>query len=318
MVKFCPGCGFSLVQEFKFCPECGYELDKVRQVTSTEDQVILNEFEKNRFVDKIICDNCGEENDLKTINCSGCGVKLLGSITREIEHNPVNQNENITPDVKSRTVIKPAKTKKNKTELKTFPTIKIKSLSKTKTIAIISIGTGLAIVILIFSGLLNTLIVPVNTASVNTNQNSGIDLNNLKKINDLEAVIKANPSDTTSILELANLKNDAGMFEQAIVNYKQYLSLVPNDPAARIDMGICYYNLQNFDTAINEMEQALKYDPKLQIGYLNLGIVNLAAGKMEKSKEWLKKAVNIDPDSENGKKAQELLSSHNNQINGGK
>ena len=83
-------------------------------------------------------------------------------------------------------------------------------------------------------------------------------------------------------------------------------------------MGICYYNLQNYDAAISEMEQALKYDPKHQIGYLDLGIVNLAAGKMEKSQEWLKKAVQIDPNSEYGKKAQELLSSHNNQTNGGK
>jgi tetratricopeptide (TPR) repeat protein len=318
MVKFCPVCGYKLVQEFKFCPECGFELEKVRQVTNTEDRVTLNEPKENIFVDKIICNNCGEENDLENINCYECGAKLTDSITREIEQKPVNQHEKITSNVKSGPVVKSAKTKKNKIESKSFHAIKVKSLNKAKTIAIISIGTGLAILMLIFSGLLNTLIVPGNTSSVNTSQNSGIDVKNLKKINDLEAVVKTNPLDTASILELANLKNDAGMFEQAIVNYKQYLSLVPNDPAARIDMGICYYNLQNFDTAINEMEQALKYDPKLQIGYLNLGIVNLAAGKMEKSQEWLKKAVNIDPNSENGKKAQELLSSHNNQINGGK
>ncbi len=41
------------------------------------------------------------------------------------------------------------------------------------------------------------------------------------------------------------------------------------------------------------MKQALKYEPGHQIGTLNLGIVNLAAGNLEKSKEWLEKAVAI-------------------------
>jgi tetratricopeptide (TPR) repeat protein len=76
-------------------------------------------------------------------------------------------------------------------------------------------------------------------------------------------------------------------------------------------MGVCYYNLHNYDEAIKQMEKALQYSPKHQIGYLNLGIVNLTAGNLEKSQEWLKKAVQIDPNSEIGKKAQELLESHN-------
>ena len=92
-------------------------------------------------------------------------------------------------------------------------------------------GIGIAFVILIFSGLLNSIIVPGNSAgsnaNTNTNQNSGVDLNSIQKINDLEAIVKNNPHDTTTILDLAHLKNDAGMFEQAINNYKQYLSLVP-------------------------------------------------------------------------------------------
>jgi tetratricopeptide (TPR) repeat protein len=182
------------------------------------------------------------------------------------------------------------------------------------------VGLGIAVIILIFSGLLNSVIVPGNNinATTGTKQNSGVDLSSLQKINDLEAVVKNNPQDTASILELAHLKNDAGMYEQAILNYKEYLVLAPKDADARIDMGICYYNLQNYDTAISEMEQALKYNSKHQIGYLDLGIVNLAAGKIEKSKEWLKKAIELDPNSDYGKKAQELLSSHNNKSNGGK
>ena len=63
------------------------------------------------------------------------------------------------------------------------------------------------------------------------------------------------------------------------------------------------------------MKQALKYQPNHQIGTLNLGIVNLAAGNLKKSKEWLEKAVTINPNSDAGKRAEELLKSHAN--NGG-
>ena len=84
----------------------------------------------------------------------------------------------------------------------------------------------------------------------------------------------------------------------------------PRDADARVDMGVCYYNLGDFNTAITEMETALKYNPHHQIALLNLGIVNLSAGNLEKSKEWLEKAVNENPNTDVGKRAKELLESH--------
>ena len=86
--------------------------------------------------------------------------------------------------------------------------------------------------------------------------------------------------------------------------------MVPNDADVLVDMGVCYYSLRNYDEAIKTMTEALKYKPNHQIAHLNLGIVNLAEGNVEKSKEWLKKAVDIDPNSEVGKRAEELLNSH--------
>ena len=61
-------------------------------------------------------------------------------------------------------------------------------------------------------------------------------------------------------------------------------------------MGVCYFNLQDYANAIAEMETALKYIPNHQIAHLNLGVVNLSAGNLEKSKEWLKKAVRFKSD----------------------
>jgi tetratricopeptide (TPR) repeat protein len=132
----------------------------------------------------------------------------------------------------------------------------------------------------------------------------------MQAINDLEAKIKQNPEDYTSLLQLAHLKNDSGLFEAAIQNYKVYLDKNPKDADARVDMGVCYFNLKDFTNAIKEMETAIKYVPNHQIAHLNLGVVNLSAGNLEKSKEWLKKAYDLNPISEVGIKAQQLLSNH--------
>ena len=174
-------------------------------------------------------------------------------------------------------------------------------------------GFALIAVIILTSGILDST--PVNTAVVNQNQvqpntNSGVNLNNMQLINDLETKIKQNPEDYTSLLQLAHLKNDSGLFEAAIQNYKTYLEKNPNDADARVDMGVCYFNLRDYQNAIREMETALKYVPDHQIAHLNLGVVNLSAGNIEKSKEWLKKAYDLNPTTEVGQKAEQLLNNH--------
>ncbi|MDP1994604.1 MAG: tetratricopeptide repeat protein, partial [Ignavibacteria bacterium] len=80
-----------------------------------------------------------------------------------------------------------------------------------------------------------------------------------------------------------------------------------NNADVLVDMGVCYFDLQKYDEAIPLMEKAIKTNPVHQIAHMNLGIVNLAKGNIEKSKEWLQKAVAIDPNSEIGRKAKQLL-----------
>ncbi|MBK6915231.1 MAG: tetratricopeptide repeat protein [Ignavibacteriales bacterium] len=111
------------------------------------------------------------------------------------------------------------------------------------------------------------------------------------------------------MLQLAHLKNDSGFYDKAIIDYTHYLEVNPSDADARIDMGVCYYNLQNYPKAIEEMEKALTYQPTHQIAHLNLGVVTMASGNIEAAKQWLEKAVKLNPNTDAGKRAQELLSS---------
>ncbi len=319
MAKFCPECGFKLEGNFNFCPECGFDL-KNSEVKQRESEDTPEHAGKGQEIPagKIVCDNCGELNDSSSYVCSGCGAKLReGKQSPSAESKPKESPQKPRKNSTKQSAAK-SKNKQHSKNGNSAATVK-RQLSTAKLVSILFVAFGLALMILIFSGALDSFLSPSSQHSaVSGEQNSsGVDLSNINKINTLEAKLKANPRDTASILELAHLKNDSGLYSQAIVNYKQYLELVPGDPDARIDMGICYYNLKDYDTAIKEMKNALEYDPKHQIGYLDLGIVNLTAGNVEESNKWLKKAVKLDPLSDYGKKAAELLNSHTN-INGGK
>jgi len=174
-------------------------------------------------------------------------------------------------------------------------------------------GIAVIAVILLTSGMLDSSSGVVNSVNQNELQsgtNSGVNLNSLQTINELEEKVKQNPEDQQSLLELAHLKNDSGLFEAAIQNYKTYLEKNPADADARVDMGVCYFNLRDYPNAIKEMETALKYVPNHQIAHLNLGVVNLSAGNLAKSKEWLQKAYDLNPTNEIGQKAEQLLKNH--------
>ena len=87
----------------------------------------------------------------------------------------------------------------------------------------------------------------------------------------------------------------------------------PNDANARVDMGICYKELGNFTEAENAMKTALHYVPNHLNAHFNLGIVYLSEGNLQESNKWFKRTVALDPTSEAGKRAQQLLTQHNSQ-----
>ena len=152
-----------------------------------------------------------------------------------------------------------------------------------------------------------------------TNQGEDVHIHNglpvagtsvLQEIEQLQRIVETNPQDTQSLLRLANRLQDSRFLPRAIEYYKQYLSVVPGDGNARVDLGICYFESGDSYTAIVEMEKALEFEPLHQLGHLNLGVVNLAAGNLQKSNEWFAKCVEINPNTEAGKRAQRILEQH--------
>lgn len=308
MLNFCPECGVKLEKDFKFCPNCGSDLREIIDEGGEEKTKLKTSEEEpksgsNKTIqgNTIICDNCGEENTSGNDVCSGCGAKLKSSGEAKKDTAPLQFVEK--------------RKEKKRPKKSAAPTLEKKvNQPKTldqKTVLLITAGAIVVILIILFaSGVFNSENMPSGNITSQT-QSSGVNLENMQKINQLQEQLTKNPSDTHIALQLANLQFDSGLFEAAIKNYKSYLAVHPEDADARVDMGVCYFNLNNDTTAAKEMKTALKYNPKHQIAMMNLGIVNMRMGNMDEAKVWLEKAVKIDPNTDMGKKAQELLKSHN-------
>lgn len=303
----CPACKSNIEEKYKFCPNCGSNLEEVHKV---EEPIGVDQ----KFV---FCQYCGEENVTGVNYCSSCGAKI-GTERQEINKSdrPVlNQSLPNKAEVKQNNKKKhSSKNKKQQQESSVKSNeIKINKDFDTKKIIIaFSLIIVFAFVILYFSGVFDEPKISSveNMPVTGQQQNSGIDLASIDRINQLDAQLKAEPNNFDLVLQLAHLRNDSGFKPEAITLYKKYLEKFPNNADVLVDMGVCYFDLQKYDDAIPLMEKAIKINPTHQIANMNLGIVNLAKGNLEKSKEWLKKAVDIDPNSEVGRKAKQLLTSH--------
>lgn len=140
----------------------------------------------------------------------------------------------------------------------------------------------------------------------------------------LEQAVAANPADTAALLGLANRlhdlsRRDPALIEPAIARYRQYLAMKPGDPDARVDLGIMYFERArtdsagaagHVDAAVAEMETVARAHPEHQAAALNLGIVNLNAGRSEEALRWFRRTVEIAPQTDLGQRAARLLGQH--------
>jgi Tfp pilus assembly protein PilF len=69
--------------------------------------------------------------------------------------------------------------------------------------------------------------------------------------------------------------------------------------------------LKQYDKATSIFEAVIQKNPKHQIAYLNLGIVNLTQGKIVEAKEYFQKCIALGEHTDAGHRAAELLKSHN-------
>ena len=187
-----------------------------------------------------------------------------------------------------------------------------KKLSVFQLYSIITVLIVIGAVVLITSGLFDASV----AKSVEHNHppianSNAVDLNVINEINRLEEIVKNNPKNHETLLRLGHLLNDNGYYDRAIEKYEIYIKDHPQNVDVIVDMGVCYFEMKQYDKSIETIKRALEVNPKHQIANFNLGIVNFADNNVAEARKWWQNAVDIDPNSNIGKKAEELLKSNN-------
>lgn len=242
---------------------------------------------------KILCAQCGSALTRQDVLCPSCGIAVdWADAAATLE--PVSQKDKLKKEIRE-----------NKSQRKN-----ISAAWSPKSILGVIVVIALAIVVYV-------VLVEKRPGVDAVQQQAGRPINAQlqfpSEIQELESSVAANPDDMSLTLQLANSLHDGLFYEKAIPYYKAYLMMNPKDANARVDLGICYKELGNFTEAENEMKTALHYVPNHLNAHFNLGIVYLSEGNIQESNIWFKRTVALDPTSEVGKQAQQLLTQHNSQ-----
>jgi cytochrome c-type biogenesis protein CcmH/NrfG len=96
-----------------------------------------------------------------------------------------------------------------------------------------------------------------------------------EKIEDLKEILRNDPKNLSAWLKLGKLYSDFGLTRDAIDAYNRYLTLQPDNPDVRTDLGIMLRRLGDFDGAIEEFQKAARSDPKHSNCRYHLGIILL-------------------------------------------
>ncbi|MGE5430854.1 MAG: double zinc ribbon domain-containing protein [Syntrophomonadaceae bacterium] len=321
-MRNCPNCNNSLDKEYNFCPSCGFDLKSIQENNSGIDEI--EELKKY-----IICDVCGEEVPEGSQLCGSCGAKITGNektvekrVEKPSEKQPAVEKKPVSKEkaaVQKPQNSKPQAAAQKKAAPKKAPQqIPAGSGKKLSPIQLgVMIAGFLAVGVLImwgagvFGGGHTTD--SEQQRSVEQPQqsvNPSVNLENVQRINELESAVNRDSTNLTTVLELAHLLNDSGLKERSVPYYQMYLRANPKNADVQVDLGVVYYEMQQFDMAKARMRKGLALNPRHQIANFNMGIVNLGAGSIDSAKIWWNKAVTIDPTSEIGKKAKELIDSH--------
>jgi tetratricopeptide (TPR) repeat protein len=142
---------------------------------------------------------------------------------------------------------------------------------------------------------------------------SSADIGRLKQQADSQAAplvdqLKAQPDNADELTRVGNIYYDAQQYPTAIDYYQHALKTNPADASVRTDMGTAYWYMGNADAALLQFDQALTYAPTNANTLFNRGLVRWegkgdAAGA---TSDW-KKLLATNPNYEAKTKVEQML-----------
>ncbi|MGB6120542.1 MAG: tetratricopeptide repeat protein [Bacteroidota bacterium] len=277
----CGECGEEISSSDAVCPQCGTEVELP---------------ETSRGAGQTACEVCGERNRPGTQICGSCGAKLPGAVGRRVEGRSGRHPKKRTDSKVSGDRVRAGR--------------RFEPWQIVSAVAVLVLAAYF-----VYSEVSRDL--PVGESRPLQGETTPGQMS--VDVAALELAVEENPGDPQAMLKLANALQYTRDFPRAIEYYKKYLMVETDNPDARVDLGICYFELARADTihgggfyeaAIQEMETVIEQHPHHQHAAFNLGIVHLSFGDLDESIRWFRRAVEVDESSDLGLRAKRLLEQH--------
>jgi cytochrome c-type biogenesis protein CcmH/NrfG len=113
----------------------------------------------------------------------------------------------------------------------------------------------------------------VQNTSISESSGSSSDQVMADKLAALEDMILRDPRNAQTRAQLGNLYYDLGEYQKAIDAYQESLKLQPNDPNVETDEATCYHYLGQNAKSLEILDKVLGYHPNFPQALFNKGIV---------------------------------------------
>lgn len=94
-----------------------------------------------------------------------------------------------------------------------------------------------------------------------------------KKVEPLLARLQSNPNDAPLLIQIGDTYKQTHQFKEAADFYQRSLKIDPKNAGVRSDLASVLYYGGDADTALEQLQEALKYDSKNGAALFNLGMI---------------------------------------------
>jgi cytochrome c-type biogenesis protein CcmH/NrfG len=145
----------------------------------------------------------------------------------------------------------------------------------------------------------------------NNDDAANIENPNANLLAEQETVVAANPEDVDEIVLLANLLGNTGQIQKAIPWYEKALALEPDNHGVRLDFARSLAGANLLTDAEAQFLRVLQSDPENQTAHYYVAELYMAWSPPQQGKatEHYQRAVELDPESFLGERAQLQLDS---------
>lgn len=100
--------------------------------------------------------------------------------------------------------------------------------------------------------------------------------------------------DAGKFMEEGNEEEGKKRYKMSIEKFKETLQIDPNHKGVASALGHNYYEIRDYDEAINWFSKAIQVQPEFAVNYQFLGLSQINKGKVEEGEKNIEKAMEMD------------------------